>query len=89
VAPSLSGLEFDEQAARRWLLNNKKTIVADPLKSFGQPVVDESGITTSALFQAVEAEGSIEIVASLYEIRKSAVQDAILYESQIIGRSIH
>lgn len=89
VAPSLSGLEFDEMAARRWLLNTKKTIVADPLKSFGQPVIDEYGITTSALFRAVEAEGSIEIVANLYEIRKSAVSDAVLYESQMNGRSVH
>lgn len=89
VAPSLSGLEFDDSAARRWLLNNKKTIVADPLKSFGQPVVDEYGITTSTLFDAVEAEGTIEAVARLYEIKKSAVKDAILYESQIKGHSIH
>lgn len=89
VAPSLSGLEFDEQAARRWLLNNRKTVVADPLKAFGQPVVDEYGITTSALFNAVKAEGSVELVAELYEIKKSAVQDAILYESQLSGRTIH
>jgi uncharacterized protein (DUF433 family)/transposase-like protein len=89
VAPSLSGLEFDEVAARRWLLNNKKTVVADPLQSFGQPVIDEYGITTAALFNAVQAEGSVEVVANLYEIRKSAVLDAIAYESQLSGRSIH
>ncbi len=89
VAPSLSGLEFDEIAARRWLLNSKKTVVADPLKSFGQPVVDEYGITTAALFNAVQAEGSVEIVAKLYEIRRSAVQDAVAYESHISGRSVH
>ena len=89
VAPSLSGLEFDEQAARRWLLNSRKTVVADPLKAFGQPVLDEYGITTSALFNAVKAEGSVELVAELYEIKKSAVQDAILYESQLTGRTIH
>ncbi len=89
VAPSLSGIEFDQIAASRWLLNSKKTIVADPERSFGQPLIAEHGITTAAVARAVQSEGTIEAVASLYEIKKSLVKDAILYESQLNGQSIH
>ena len=89
VAPSLSGLEFDDDAASRWLLNPKKTLVADPERSFGQPLIAEHGITTAAVARAVQSEGSIDAVAELYEIKKSLIKDAILYESQLTGRSIH
>lgn len=89
VAPSLKGIEFDVNAASRWNLNDKKTIVADPTRSFGQPIISENGITTAAIFQAVITEGSISSVSSLYEIKKSLVDDAVLFERKLNGHSIH
>ncbi|CAH0496698.1 DUF433 domain-containing protein [Novosphingobium sp. CECT 9465] len=81
VAPSLTGLEFDDEAARRWwLLDGKRTIVADPERSFGQPIVAESGIPTERLAQAVRAEGSVEAVAKLFELRPKLIRDALEYE---------
>lgn len=84
VAPSLADLDFGPEGAERWwLLDGKRTIVADPSRAFGQPIVAEAGVTTARIAQAVEAEGSIAKVAQLYEIRPRLVQDALVYQDRL------
>ena len=81
VAPSLTGLDFDGEAASRWwLLDKKRTIVADPERAFGAPIVAENGIPTQRIAQAVKAEGSVDAVAKLYELRPRLIRDALEYE---------
>ena len=87
VAPSLADLEFGPDGAQRWwLLHGKKTIVADPDRAFGQPIIADHGITTSRIAQAVEAEGSISEVAKIYEIKPRLIKDALAYENQLALR---
>lgn len=85
IENSFLDLEFDEEKATRWFpLQKSKMVVADPERSFGQPIVDEGGVPTRRLAQAFEAEGrSIDKVARLFEIGKDAVKDAIAFERQI------
>lgn len=81
VAPSLSGLDFGADGAERWwLLPGRKTVVADPRFAFGQPIIADFGITTERLYQAVQAEGSEQEVARLFEIPPRFVRDAVRYE---------
>lgn len=84
VAPSLADLDFGSEGAERWwLLHGKRTIVADPERAFGQPIIAEFGVTTSAIAQAVEAEGTISKVSQLYEIKPNLIRDALAYENQL------
>jgi uncharacterized protein (DUF433 family) len=84
VERSFIGLEFDDTKATRWfLLPQKQTIVADPERSFGQPIATKSGIPTKRLAQAVNAEGSIDKVAKLFEIATNVVRDAVRFEASI------
>jgi uncharacterized protein (DUF433 family) len=90
VMPSLKGLEFgDERAERWWLEPTRKTIVVDPRRSFGQPIINRSGLLTSRVVQEVKAEGSEERVAKLYEIPIGAVRDAIRFEQSLVSRRVH
>lgn len=83
VAPSFVDLAFDADVASRWwLLPNKKTIVLDPQRSFGQPIVAENGVPTARIVQAVKAEGSVDAVSRLFELRPAAVRDALRFEEQ-------
>jgi uncharacterized protein (DUF433 family) len=83
VQPSFIDLDFDAEAASRWwLLPRKKTIVLDPARSFGQPIVAENGVPTSRIAQAVEAEGSVQRVAHLFELRATTVRDALAFEQR-------
>lgn len=81
VLPSLSGIEFGEGGAERWwLIPKRKTIVADPERSFGQPIVASVGVLTSRIAQDVRAEGSVGRVAYLYDLPTKAVRDALTFE---------
>lgn len=82
VLPSLSGLDFGTEGATRWwLVPERKTLVADPERSFGQPIIAEIGLLTSRVAQELKAEGSADRVARLYEIPVRAVRDALKFES--------
>ena len=90
LAQSLNGLEFgDEVAERWWLLNGKKTIVADPKRSFGHPIIASNGMTTNCVAEAVLAEGSIDRVAQLYGMRITEVNDAVNFEQRLKGSTLH
>lgn len=83
VEPSFVDLDYDtDSAARWWLLPGKRTIVLDPSRSFGRPIVAETGVSTARIAQAVEAEGSIERVARLFELEPASVRDALMFEHQ-------
>jgi uncharacterized protein (DUF433 family)/DNA-binding transcriptional MerR regulator len=85
IGPSLrEGVELDMQGeAARWFpLRGSKTIVFDPARKFGQPILAEFDVPTIAIADAVRAEGGNEKrVAKLYDIPVSAVRKAIEFES--------
>ena len=88
IAPSLlKGVEFDEQGqAMRWrpFVAELPLIVIDPLRQFGQPIVDEGGVQTSALAEAVRAEGGdLETVARWFDISPAAVRQAVEFEFRL------
>jgi uncharacterized protein (DUF433 family) len=85
VEPSLHDLEFDADVLARWypLGMSRKSIVVDPGRSFGRPIVSDGGVPTETILGAVEAEGSPERVARLYELPLGAVRDAFSFEEQL------
>ena len=81
VEPSLEDLDFGPAGAERWwLLPKRRTIVADPAFSFGQPIIAEYGIATATVRDALKAEGSVARVTKIYEIPAKLIRDALLYE---------
>lgn len=82
VLPSLTGLDFgDDRVERWWLAPGRRTIVADPRRAFGQPILNDAGALTSRIAQDVRAEGSFERVARLYHTTVRAVRDAVSFEA--------
>jgi len=85
VAPSLHDLEFDADIVARWypLGMSRKTIVIDPSRAFGRPIVAEGGVPAETLRDAVEVEGSEGKVARLYEVSIAAVRDAVTFQQRL------
>ena len=82
VEQSFVDLEFDSEKATRWfLLPQKQTVVADPERSFGQPIVTVGGVPTHRLAEAVQAEGSAAKVSKIFEVAVEAVRDAVRFEN--------
>lgn len=90
IKPSLyEGIDYaTEGAAQRWYPQKRsKTIVLDPGRNFGKPIVSVVGIDTSSLYQAYQAyqaEGqNAKRVASIFEVPISAVKAAVALEVQV------
>jgi len=77
-----TGLEFDELAEPRrwWPLGLRRSVVVDPHRAFGTPIVARAGIPTSILRDAVKAERCEQFVAHWYEIEEREVRDAMEFE---------
>ncbi|WP_028751384.1 hypothetical protein [Rhizobium leucaenae] len=81
VERTFKELDIEDDAVARWRpFNGKQSIVIDPGRAFGQPVASQSGVPTVALADAVEAEGSVEDVARIFEVPVSVVRDAVQFE---------
>jgi len=85
VAPSFRELEFDADVVARWfpLGGSRKSIVVDPTRVFGRPILAAGGVPTEIIAAAVKIEGSAERVAELYEVPLAAVNDATNFERQL------
>lgn len=88
IRPSLlDGVVFDptSQDAILWHPNKRafKGVVLDPSRSFGKPIVDETGVKTSVLHDAFLAEGDKKRVARIYDVPLSAVNAAVRYEESL------
>ena len=84
VEPSLKGLEFDRDLASRWWPGGKEDrIVVDPRRQFGQPIDAETGVPTSVLAGAVDAEGSVQNAARAYQVPEAAIRRAVRFETKL------
>lgn len=86
IGPSLRrGIELnvDDEATRWYPVSSSQSVVLDPQRSFGQPILARSGVPTVAVAEAVQAEGGDEgRVARLYEIPIRDVRSAVAFEQQ-------
>ncbi len=74
-------LDFDgnEIASRFWPMGRKSSIVVDPERKFGHPIIDGHNIYPEVLNGMYKAGDAPEFIAALYDISPKAVKDAIAY----------
>jgi uncharacterized protein (DUF433 family) len=74
--------EFDDSAVgivtRIWPLEGSRTVVMDPLRQFGAPVVRT--VPTDVIAEQVRAGDRMEMIAELYELSIDEVEAAVRYE---------
>lgn len=85
ILPSFRAqIEFAAHGAERWWpLGRKKKIVLDPARQLGRPIIADASIPTAVLSRAVVAMGSEQLVARWYEVPRTSVRQAVLYERQL------
>jgi uncharacterized protein (DUF433 family) len=60
--------------------SGERPIVINPYIAFGRPVVERKGVSTSAIVERIDAGESVEDVANDYDLGKTEIEQAILYE---------
>lgn len=72
--------------AHRWYprINKYRHVILNPSASFGCPVLDDSGVPTSAIYDAYNAENqNTDIVAKWFQVPNRRVKEAVLFESSL------
>ncbi|KAF0242680.1 MAG: hypothetical protein FD180_3781 [Planctomycetota bacterium] len=83
LQPYLHGLEYDgDRILRWWPLGEKASVVLDPGRCLGKPIVARESVPTLVLAQAVRVEGTVQRVAELYEVGVKSVRDAMRFETE-------
>lgn len=84
IERTFKDLDLEADAVARWRpYKGKASIVIDPTRSFGQPIVARAGVPTAVLADAVAAEGSVARVAKLYDVSESAIRDAVRFQNDL------
>lgn len=75
----LKGLEFDgnDIASRYWPLGKDKSILIDPNRKFGQPVIQNNNISPRIINDHFKAGDPIDYLASIYDLSTSEISHAI------------
>lgn len=74
-------LDFDNDdlASRYYPLGKEKSIVVDPERKFGSPVLINQNIYPETFYGMFKAGEPIDFIAHIYEVSKQMVEDAIEY----------
>ena len=74
-------LEFGdgEMASRYWPLGRKKSVVIDPTRKFGHPILEPTNIYPETLYGLYKAGDPIPYIAAIYEVSEHQVKHAIEY----------
>jgi uncharacterized protein (DUF433 family) len=72
-------LEFDQDliASKFWPMGKQNSIVLDPKRQLGQPVINETNIQPQVLFTLFKGGESIPFIAYLYDLDEKSVKGAI------------
>lgn len=86
VQQSLNDLEFEGERPARWVPKSARSIVIDPSRLFGQPILDEYGVATRTINEDYQAFKDIKYISNIYEIPTAMVREAINFERRLDGQ---
>ncbi|TVQ09164.1 MAG: DUF433 domain-containing protein [Balneolaceae bacterium] len=81
VKQLFNNLDFgiDDLASRYWPMGKDNSVVVDPERKFGHPVINETNIYPETIYGMVQAGDPPAFIASLYNLTGKEVEDAIAY----------
>lgn len=84
------GISFDPGSglAETWRPEPKKypSVILDPLRAYGHPLLDESGVPTSSVYEIWKAEnGDFRAAADWYEINETLAREAVEFELELLN----
>jgi uncharacterized protein (DUF433 family) len=83
VDQSLNDLEYEEDLAARWRPADYQAVVIDPKRFFGDPLLDEFGVSTHTIYTEFNEFDDFRYLASIYEIPIQAIKQAVAFERSL------
>jgi uncharacterized protein (DUF433 family) len=90
IEPSFKDVSIDgDELTLWWPLGKNRTVVLDPKRSCGAPIVHGGGIPTATLALSAAREGSARAVMRGYPASEREVRDAVVFERQMAASPDH
>jgi uncharacterized protein (DUF433 family) len=83
LAPYLRGLDYEGDEPVRWYPEDRRRVVLDPGRRFGQPIVNKEGVPTRILARSYKREHSYRVVAHWYDVAIESVKAAVAFEKRL------
>lgn len=88
VQQSLLDLEFQNDRPVRWKPQKFKNVVIDPERSFGDPILNDYGVSTRVLGDEYTVFSDLKYLSQIYEIPVNIIKNAINFERNLDGQSL-
>lgn len=74
-------LEFDanDLASKLWPLGKNKSVLIDPERRFGHPVLNNKNVFPETIYSHFKAGDPVDYISYVYKLTEKEVQDAIEY----------
>lgn len=83
ISQSLSDLEYDGEMVARWRPKGFSEVVIDPSRHFGDPILDQFGISTQILQKEFKEFRDLKYLADIYEIPERSLRSALNFENKL------
>jgi uncharacterized protein (DUF433 family) len=83
VSQSLNDLEYDDHYAARWRPKGFPDVVIDPKRFFGEPILDEYGLSTSMVARELKEFEDFAYLARIYEIPIAKLKLGVAFERSL------
>ena len=86
VIQSLNDLEYENSLAARWRPTGFSSIVIDPNRHFGTPLLNEYGVSTATIYAENKTFNDASYLSKIYSVPLQAIKQAISYERSLDAR---
>ncbi len=83
ISQSLNDLEYEGEVVARWRPRNHVDVVLDPTRHFGDPILDEFGISTGTIYKEFGEFNDTNYLSKIYEIPEKLIRKCIKFERSL------
>ncbi|WP_146193179.1 hypothetical protein [Maritimibacter sp. 55A14] len=83
ISQSLNDLEYEGEFAARWRPKGYSSVIIDPERHFGDPILDAYGISTSIIYNEFNEFNDLRYLSRIYEVPTKDLQVCILFERSL------
>lgn len=83
ISQSLNDLEYEGNLAARWRPRQFSSVIIDPSRHFGDPILDKYGVSTGVVSKEFKEFNDLAYLSKIYEIPSAELKACISFEQSL------
>lgn len=83
IFQSLNDLEYEDETAARWRPRGYSSVVIDPERNFGDPILDAFGLSTGTIYKEFKQFKDLSYLSKIYEVPQNLLKACIKFEGDL------